>query len=113
VFRPGYCCESQDITVRLDTADHLYQGVVIDVIIIIHSKVFHLVPRVRLRMKLVACGVDSSVVVWVREFNRVGEHLSKEVKLTLIVTQTCVLCSLLFLVYVTDIWKNIDWSLDS
>jgi hypothetical protein len=54
VFRPEYSCESQDITVRLDTADHLYQGVVIDVIIIIHSKDFHSVPRVRLHMKLAA-----------------------------------------------------------
>jgi hypothetical protein len=107
-FRPGYSCESQVITVCQDTADHLYQSVVIDVIINNHSKVFHLVPRYQLRMKLAAWGVDSNVVVWVREFNREGVYLSKEVKLTLVVPQTCVSCPLIFVVYVNYIWRNID-----
>jgi len=62
-------------------------------------------------MKLAAWGVDSRVVVWVREFHRVGGQLSKEVKLNLVVPQTCVSCPLLFLVYVNDIWRYIDWSI--
>ena len=44
------------------------EWVVIDAIIIEFSKVFDLVPHDRLLMKLTASGVDSRVVVWVREF---------------------------------------------
>ena len=53
------------------------------------SKAFDLVPHDQLLTKLAASGVDSRVVVWVREFLvghtqrvRVGGHLSKEVKVT-------------------------------
>ena len=40
----------------------------IDAIIIDFSKAFHLVPHDRLLTKLESSGVDSRVVVWVREF---------------------------------------------
>jgi len=40
----------------------------IDVIITDYSKAFHLVPYDRLLTKLVTLGVDSRVVVWIREF---------------------------------------------
>jgi len=60
-----------------------------DAIIIDFSKAFDLAPHDRLLRKLAASGVDSSVVVWVREFLvgrtqriRVGGKLSKEVKVT-------------------------------
>jgi hypothetical protein len=67
-FRPGYSCESQIITVCQDIADSLDEGVSIDAIIIDFSKAFDLVPHDRLLMKLVASGVDSRMLVWVREF---------------------------------------------
>jgi len=59
--------------------------------------------------------VDSKVVVWVREFLvgrtqrvRVGRQLSKEVEVTSDVPQGSFLSRLLFVVYVNDIWRNID-----
>ena len=66
-FRPGYSCESQVITVCQDIAGCLDEGVGIDAIIIDICKVFDSVPHDRLLTKLATSGVDSRVVVWVRE----------------------------------------------
>ena len=114
-FRLGYSCESQVITLCQDIADSLDEGIGIDVIIIDFSKAFDLAPHDRLLTKLVALGVDLRVVVWVREFLvghtqrvRVGVHLSGEVKVTSGVLQRSGFGPLLFLVYVSDIWRNID-----
>jgi hypothetical protein len=53
---PGYC-------VSLD------KGGRIDAIIINCSKVFDLVPHVRLLTRIAAPGVDLRAVVWIREFH--------------------------------------------
>jgi hypothetical protein len=66
--RLGFSCESQIITVCEDIADCLDEAVGTDAIIIDFSKAFDLVPLDWLLTKLAASGVDSRVVVWVREF---------------------------------------------
>jgi hypothetical protein len=114
-FRPGYSCESQVITVSQDIADALDNGDTIDDIIVDFSKAFDLVPHGRLLTKIGKLGVDSRVVVWIREFLlgltqivRVGGKLSEEVRVTSGVPQCSILYPLLFLAYINGIWRNIE-----
>jgi len=114
-FRPGYSCESQIITVCQDISDSLDEATRLDAIIIDFSKAFDLVPHDRLLKKIAASGVDSRVVVWIREFLidrsqrvRVGGHCSEEVRVTSDVPHGSVLGPLLFLAYVNDIWRDIE-----
>jgi hypothetical protein len=64
----GNSCESQVVTVCQDTANSPDNGGRIDAIIIDFSKAFNFVPHDRLLTKIAASGVDSRVVVWIREF---------------------------------------------
>jgi hypothetical protein len=114
-FRPGYSCESQVITVCQDVADALDNGDTIDAIIVDFSKAFDLVPHGRLLTKMAKSGVDSRVVVWIREFLlgrtqrvRVGGKLSEEVRVKSGVQQGSLLGPLMFLAYVNDIWRNTE-----
>jgi hypothetical protein len=86
-FRTGYSCESQIITVCQDTADTPDDGDRMDAIIVDFSKAFNLVPHGSLLVKIANLGVDTRVVVWIKEFHigctqrvRVGGELSDEVK---------------------------------
>jgi hypothetical protein len=66
-------------------------------------------------VKIANSGVDTRVVVWIREFLtgrtqrvRVGGELSDEVRVTSGLPQGSVLGPLQFLAYVNDIGKNIE-----
>ena len=67
-FRLGYLSESQVIAVCQDIADSLDNGDKIYAIIVDFSKTFDLVVHGRLLTKIANSGVDSRVVVWIREF---------------------------------------------
>jgi len=86
-----------------------------DAIIVDFSKAVDLVPQGRLLTKIANSGVDSRVVVWIREILlgrtqrvRLGGQLSEEVRVTSGVMQGSVLGPLLFLAYVNGICRNME-----
>jgi hypothetical protein len=108
-------CESQVIIVCQDIADSLDNGGRMDPIIVDFSKAFDFIRYGRLFTKISASGVDSRVVVWIREFLLgrtqrviVGEKLSEEVSVKSGVAQGSVLGPLLVLAYINAIWRNTE-----
>ena len=102
-FRRGYSCERQIITVCQDLSDTLVEAARLDAIIIYFSNAFDLVPHDQLLKKIAASGMDSRVVVWIRELLigrsqrvRLERHYSEEVRVTPGVPQGSVLGPLLF-----------------
>jgi hypothetical protein len=75
-FKSGYPCGRQVITVCQVIADPLDNGDKIDAIIVDFSKAFDLVPHGRLLTKIATSGVDSKVVVWIRDFFLVARRES-------------------------------------
>ena len=67
-FRPRYLCESQVTTACQDITDSLDNGERIDAIVVDFSKAFDLVRHGQLLVKIASLGVDTRVVVWIREF---------------------------------------------
>ena len=66
--RPGYKSESQVITECQDVADSLDNADRVDAIVVDLSKALDLVPHGRLFVKIAESGVDTRVVVRIREF---------------------------------------------
>jgi len=62
------CIRAIVIIAANSIADSLCNGEKIDAIIVDFSKAFDLVPHGRLVTKIANSGVDSRVVVWIREF---------------------------------------------
>jgi len=64
---------------------------------------------------MAALGEDARVLVWIRKFLTghsqrvtVGRHYSEKVRVTSGVPHVNILGPLLFLVYVNNIWRNIE-----
>lgn len=67
-LRLGYLCRSQIVRVCQDFANSLDKEGWIDALKIDFSKAFDAVPHDWLIIKIVALGVDSRIVIWVRKF---------------------------------------------
>ena len=113
-FRPGYSCTSQPINIVEHLAKDMDSKKQIDIIFLDFSKPFDTVPHQCLLTKLQYYGINNKIYHWISNWltKRTQRVLvvSNHVPVISVAPQGTVLGPLMFLLYISDINKNITSS---